>query len=316
MLAAEEETGRRLFAVYVRGPDMRGAINFYPDEAAAEADVGPGMPPGILTHGDTYVEYIGESLFFAAADVPLIGVPTDSLVQLQADDGEVFIALTPAESNALLSVAAGLPGAVVSEQVSAVLPEVVEIDPPDGLTGTQSCAVWFPDGRLALFPDGAGGRGREFEVKESRGEFGDEVATDLAVVRLLDEGWAPLVVDTHTWREVGDAWVINVQQRIADAEELFLSRYTAYDRTLVVTRSGSDTGLDEEHLQLLSDDLECDFELLNDHLERAGWAIDDSTTAASDLSVHPELSESPGWFPAESEEGIEWVAALRRVTPA
>ena len=122
----EEETGRRLFAVYVRGPDMRGAINFYPDEAAAEADVGPGMPPGILTHGDTYVEYIGESLFFAAADVPLIGVPRDSLVQLQADDGEVFIALTPAESNALLSVAAGPPGRPWFGTGIGCPPEVVE----------------------------------------------------------------------------------------------------------------------------------------------------------------------------------------------
>ena len=164
-----------------------------------------------------------------------------------------------------------------------------------------------------VFEAGAAEGGRPLPEALSRGEFGDEVSNDLAVVRLLDEGWAPLVVDTHTWREIGDDWAINVQQRVADdGEEQFLARYTAYDRTLVVTRSATDTGLDEEHLQLLSDDVDCEFDVLVGLLSEADWAVDVETTAAAELSVHPELSESPGWYPAESEDGIEWVAALER----
>ena len=58
---------------------------------------------------------------------------------------------------------------------------------------------------------------------------------------MLDEGWVPLVDDPYTWRELGGAWVINVQQRVADKNELFFGRYTTDDRTLVVTRSAADT---------------------------------------------------------------------------
>ena len=49
MLAYEDESARHLFAVYVRPEGERGTINFYADEAAAAAEVGPGMPAGFIT---------------------------------------------------------------------------------------------------------------------------------------------------------------------------------------------------------------------------------------------------------------------------
>lgn len=308
MLAAEDQPARTLFAVYVRPEGRRGEINFYPDEAAAVADVGPGMPPGVLTHGDTYVEYIGDALLFAPTDWPLIGVDQDFLVQLQGADQEIFVALTPSESQ-VLKLQLGVETATAAEPAEPPA-EPVAVDAPAEVTGTRPCLVWFADGGTALFQDGPDAGGREMPITLPRGEFGDEATGDRMVVALMAHGWVPLVDDTHTWREFGDVWVLNVQPRAADEAEQFLSRFTVHDRTLVVTRSGTDTGLAEEHLQFVADRLDRDFELLDARLEKAGWRVDTGTQVAADLSTQPELSESPGWYPVESDDGIEWVAAV------
>ena len=41
------------------------------------------MPRGYITHGEVYVEYIGDALLFAPPDWPLTGVDQDLLVQLK-----------------------------------------------------------------------------------------------------------------------------------------------------------------------------------------------------------------------------------------
>ena len=317
MLAAEDQSARTLFAVYVRPEGRRGEINFYPDEAAAVADVGPGMPPGVLTHGDTYVEYIGEALLFAPADWPLIGVDQDFLVQLQAGDREIFVALTSSESH-VLKLQLGVEkdsdpaAAEVAPEVAAVEPAPLgaAVDAPADVTGSQPCLVWFADGRSALFADGPDAGGQELPTTLARGEFGDEATGDRMVVSLLRDGWVPLVDDTHSWREFGEVWVLNIQPRVVDDTEQFLARYTAHDRTLVVTRSATDTGQAEEHLQFLADRLDRDFDVLTNALQRAGWQVDPGSQVAAALTTQPELSESPGWYPVESDDGIEWVAAL------
>lgn len=321
MLEYEDETARKLFAVYVRPEGERGEINFYVDEAAATADVGPGMPEGVITHGDVYVETIGDALLFAPADWPIIGVDQDLLVQLQADAVEIFIALTPAESDALMLLAAGEAGTAVEPGLiaSVVAEDTVDlddgelVDAPTGVEGTQACVVWMNDGSLVLFQSGADAGGHALPDEQLRPEFGDEVESDRAIVALLERGWVPFVDDAHTWLEVGNAWVLNVQPRVADADEQFFGRYTADDRTLVVTRAGADTGFDEEHLQVVDEDLDEDFIDLGRALVSAGWKIDSKSDAAAEQSDQPELRESPGWFPVETEEGAEWVCALVRV---
>ncbi len=335
MLAYEDESARQLFAVYVRPEGQRGAINFYPDEAAAAADVGPGMPEGFLTHGEVYVEYIGDALLFAPADWPLTGVDQDLLVQLQADSGEIFIALTPAESGALMALAVDPTDALT---VDTVVSEPVDFDDepdpsdadlveaPAGLTGDEPCLIWLADGTLVAFASGPDGGGRALDASVPRGEFGDEPGADRAVVAMLDDGWVPLVDDPYTWREVGDVWVINIQNRVADSDELFFGRYTAEDRTLVVTRAAADTDHEEEHLQLITNDVDFDFIDLGRALVGAGWRIDSESTAAAELSAQPELRESPGWYPAEpdDEDGLgsdadaaaEWVCVVERTGSA
>lgn len=327
MLAYEDETARQLFAVYLRPEGERGTINFYPDEAAAAADVGPGMPEGYITHGEVYVEYIGDALLFAPPDWPLTGVDQDLLVQLQAEGGEIFIALTPAESDALMALAID-PSDVDSTVVEPVefdedpgSPEL--IDAPDDVTGDTPCMVWQADGTLVAFSSGPAAGGRALATTVERPEFGDESGSDRAIVAMLDEGWVPLVDDPYTWREVGDVWVINIQQRVADSEEIFFGRYTTDDRTLVVTRAGADTDLEEEHLQLVSADVDFDFIDIGRALVDAGWRIDSESSAAAELSAQPELRESPGWYPAEPDDDepsasaadgtpIEWVCAVVR----
>lgn len=334
MLAYEDEPARQLFAVYVRPEGERGSINFYADEAAAAADVGPGMPEGFLTHGEVYVEYIGDALLFAPADWPLTGVDQDLLVQLQADTGEIFIALTPAESGALMALAIDPADAPAG---AAVVPEPVDFDDtesddadlvaaPAGLTGTDPCLVWFADGSLVAFASGPDGGGHTLGASVARGEFGDEPGADRAVVAMLDEGWVPLVDDPYTWREVDDLWVINIQKRVVDADELFFARYTADDRTLVVTRAAADTDHEEEHLQLITSDVDSDFIDLGRALVSAGWRIDSESTVAAELSAQPELRKSPGWYPAEPDEddeptadadtAAEWVCVVARASAA
>lgn len=305
MLAYEDEPARQLFAVYVRPEGERGTINFYPDQASANTDVGPGMPEGFITHGEVYIEYIGDALLFAPAEWPLTGIDQDLLVQLQADGGEIFIALTPAESDALMALAGDPVEAVTSD---VVIPEPVEfedadlVDAPSEVSGTEPCVVWFADGTFAVFPSGADEAGRSLTQDAPRVEFGDEAGADRAIVALLDEGWVPLVDDEYTWREVGEVWVINVQERVTDEEEVFFSRYTADDRTLVVTRAATDTDDEEEHLQLVNADVDLDFIDLGRALANAGWRIDSDSTAAAELSAAADLRESPGWYPAEPDE--------------
>lgn len=322
MLAYEDESARQLFAVYVRPEGERGTINFYPDEAAAAADVGPGMPAGYITHGEVYVEYIGAALLFAPADWPLTGVDQDLLVQLQADGGEIFIALTPAESDALMALSGDV-AAVTA--VEAVVTEPVDyddadtVDAPAGVTGDDPCVAWLADGSLVAFSSGPDAGGRTLNANVPRAEFGDEAGADRAIVAMLDEGWVPLVDDEFTWREIGDAWVINIQKRVIDEDEVFFGRYTADDRTLVVTRAGADTDDDEEHLQLVSSDVDLDFIDLGRDLVKAGWKIDSESTAAAELSADPDRRESPGWYPAEPDDESptadpthEWVCVVLR----
>ena len=324
MLAYEDESARQLFAVYVRPEGERGTINFYPDQATAAAEVGPGMPAGFITHGEVYVEYIGDALLFAPADWPLIGVDQDLLVQLQAEGGEIFIALTPAESDALMALMGDAPAtvadAVVTEPVDFDDADVV--DAPAGITGSEPCVTWLADGTLVAFASGADAGGRTLAATVPRTEFGDEAGTDRAIVAMLDEGWVPLVDDEYTWREVGDVWVINIQKRVIDSDEVFFARYTADDRTLVVTRAAADTDDDEEHLQLVTNDVDLDFIDLGRALANAGWRIDSDSTVAAELSANPELRESPGWYPAEPdadgdaaatpEDAVEWVCVVLR----
>ncbi len=314
MLAYEDESARHLFAVYVRPEGERGTINFYADEAAAAAEVGPGMPAGFITHGEVYVEYIGDALLFAPADWPLTGIDQDLLVQLQADGGEIFIALTPAESSALMALTvdgadSDLAGVVVAEPVEfedeSESDDEELVDAPTGVTGDQPCVAWFEDGTMAVFASGPDAGGRGLSASVPRTEFGDEPGTDRAVVAMLDEGWVPLVDDPYTWRELGGAWVINVQQRVADKNELFFGRYTTDDRTLVVTRSAADTDDEEEHLQVVTNDVDLDFIDLGRALVNAGWRIDAESTVAAEFSAAPELRESPGWYPAEPDEDDE-----------
>lgn len=323
MLAYEDESARQLFAVYVRPEGERGTINFYPDEATAAAEVGPGMPAGFITHGEVYVEYIGDALLFAPDDWPLKNVDQDLLVQLQADGGEIFIALTPAESDALMALAGDTQASTV---VETVVTEPVEfddadvVDAPAGVSGSEPCVTWLADGTLVAFASGPDAGGRALGAKVPRAEFGDEAGADRAIVAMLDEGWVPLVDDEFTWREIGDAWVINIQKRVIDEDEVFFGRYTADDRTLVVTRAGADTDDDEEHLQLVSTDVDLDFIDLGRALVSAGWKIDSESTAAAELSADPERRESPGWYlaePDEDDEGagesaVEWVCVVIR----
>lgn len=306
MLAAEDVPARSVFAVYTRPENGTGRLSFYPSEADAAADVGPGMPEGVLTHGDTYVEYVGNALLFAPDDWPLKEVEPDLLVELEADGFQIFIALEPAEAAALIALSAG--SAAPSEPQAAPLPA------PESLEGPQPCAVWKEDGTLALFAQGPQAGGALVQRFEKRADFGDEIGTDRAVAALLERGWVPLATDTHTWRELGESdneWVINLQERGTDSEQFF-ARYTAADKTLAVTRSAADTEFAEEHVQLIAEGLGCDFPHLVRCLKDENWLVDVESDAAAEFSVHPELSESPGWYPAESEVGIEWVCALVR----
>ncbi|MEI8080461.1 MAG: hypothetical protein WCI74_01265 [Actinomycetes bacterium] len=315
MLVNEDEAARKVFAVYVRPEGERGEINFYATEADATADVGPGMPPGIITHGDTYVEYIGDALLFAPSDWPLTGVNLDLLVQLEADDFEIFVALTPAESDALLVVmaASGQDDAedALADMVDAEDAEEL-VDAPAGLVGESPCAVWMPDGTLYLFATGPDGGGLDLEFVEPRPDFDDEIGTDRGVICLCENDWVPLVGDPNAWVENEDYWVINVQPRIRDEDELFFGRYTADDKSLVVTRAGTDTDYADEHLQVVAEDVPGDFVALSALLTDAGWVVDPQGQAAADASLHPELSESPGWYPAEIDDGIEWICSLTR----
>ena len=320
MLAYEDESPRSLFAVYIRPNDEIGLISFYADEAAAQADVGPGMPEGVITHGDTYVEYIGHALLYAPQDWPLTGVNPDLLVQLAADDVEIFVALTPAESDAL-TLLAGNPDAALTgdededgdDDDELDFDDAELVDAPDDIEGSEPCVIWQATGEFVLFPEGADNAGRVIGEPIERVDFGDELGTDRAVVALLDLGWVPLVDDEHAWSEVGDVWVLNVQPRVTDDSEQFFGRYTADDQTLVVTRAGTDTDNEDEHLQLIAEGLDVDFDVFAAHLTREGWVVDSESTAAAEISVHPELSESPGWYPAEAGDEVEWVCAVNRV---
>ena len=318
MLAYEDETARPVFAVYVRPNDGLGRISFYDDEAAATADVGPGMPAGVITHGDTYVEYIGDAILYAPEDWPVIGINPDLLVQLATEDFEIFVALTPAESDAL-TLLAGDTSADGSDDDDDdddddVDFEVEPVEAPDGVEGDSPCVVWQPNGELVVFPDGGDEDGAALAVSIPRVDFGDEIGTDRAVVALMDLGWVPEVDDPHTWREIGDVWAMNVQPRVTDDTEQFFGRYTADDQTLVVTRAGADTDNDDEHLQLIVEGIDVDFDSFAAHLRGEGWVVDVESEAAADISVHPELSESPGWYPAEAGDEVEWVCAVTRTT--
>ncbi|MFT6564728.1 MAG: hypothetical protein ACJAY5_001488 [Actinomycetes bacterium] len=310
MLAYEDETARPLFAVYVRPNDGLGRISFYSDEPAATDDVGPGMPPGVITHGDTYVEYIGDAILYAPQDWPLVGVNPDLLVQLATDDVEIFVALTPAESDALTLLAGDT--SVDDDSDDDVDFDAEPVQAPPGVDGDSPCVVWQPSGDLVVFPDGADEDGAALSASIPRVDFGDEIGTDRAVLALMDLGWVPQVDDAHTWREVGDVWAMNVQPRVTDDTEQFFGRYTADDQTLVVTRAGADTDNDDEHLQLIVEGIDVDFESFAAYLQAEGWVVDVESEAAADISVHPELSESPGWYPAEAGDEVEWVCAVTR----
>lgn len=327
MLAYEDESARKLFAVYVRPEGERGTINFYPDEASATNDVGPGMPEGFITHGETYVEYIGEVLLFAPTDWPLENVNQDLLVQLETENGEVFIALTSDESDALLALTVDRAEAADVDAVDASVDfdDAELVDAPSGVTGNDPCLTWLADGSLVAFASGPDVGGRPLAASVERPDFGDEQGSDRAVVAMLDEGWAPMTDDEFTWREVGDVWVINIQKRVADASEQFFSRYTADDRTVVVTRSAADTGDEEEHLQVIDTDIDLDFIDLGRALVGAGWRIDAESKSAAEVSADPSLRESPGWYPAEPEDDsassgltkadvTEWVCVVVRST--
>jgi hypothetical protein len=246
----------------------------------------------------------------------LIGVNPDLLVQLEADDFEIFVALTAAESDALLLLmAAGAEDDELDALADMVDAEDAEelVDAPAGLVGSSPCAVWMSDGALYVFASGPDGGGLDLAMDDTRPDFDDEVATDRGVICLCENGWVPLVGDPNAWVEHEDYWVINVQQRVRDEDELFFGRYTADDKSLVVTRAGTDTEYSDEHLQVVADGVPCDFQALGVLLADAGWVLDPVGQAAADASVHPELSESPGWYPAEIDDGIEWICSLSRV---
>ncbi len=313
MLAYEDETAQTVFAVYVRPNDGLGRISFYADEAAATADVGPGMPPGVITHGDTYVEYIGDAILYAPEDWPLVKVNPDLLVQLATDDYEIFVALTPAESDALTLLAGDSSSDTDDSDDDDVDFDSDPVEAPEGIDGDSPCVIWQPSGELVIFPEGGDEDGATLSSSIPRVDFGDEIGTDRAVVALLDLGWVPLVDDPHTWREVGEVWAMNVQPRVTDDTEQFFGRYTAEDQTLVVTRAGADTDNDDEHLQLIAEGIDVDFDAFSAHLQGEGWTVDVDSDAAAEISVHPELSESPGWYPAEAGDEVEWVCAVTRV---
>lgn len=321
MLAYQDEVARPMFAVYVRPEGQDGTISFFSDEAQATAEVGPSMPTGIITHGDTYIEHVGDAMLFAPIDWPLRDVDPDLLVELETPSGIVFVGLTQAESDALLAVATG-------EVADSVVEEAAEVDielvpAPDGHSGTQPVAAWFADGSIVVFPSGFDGGGLELPEPVERSDFGDEIRADQAVVALMENGHLPLVDDEYTWVESGDVWVMNTQPRVADASEQFFCRYTTADRTVVITRCAADTDDEELHLQLVSNDAESDFIDLGILLTKAGWRIDGESPSAAELSANPNLRQSPGWFPAESDEDSpgpvtdieavdEWVCVVTR----
>ncbi|NQU36116.1 MAG: hypothetical protein HQ526_00790, partial [Actinobacteria bacterium] len=195
MLAYEDETAQPVFAVYVRPNDGLGRISFYDDEASATDDVGPGMPAGVITHGDTYVEYIGDAILYAPADWPLVGVNPDLLVQLATDDVEIFVALTPAESDALTLLAGDVGTDDDDDDDDDVDFDSDPVEAPDGVDGDSPCVVWQPGGELVVFPNGGDDDGAALAVSIPRVDFGDEIGTDRAVVALMDLGWVPQVDD-------------------------------------------------------------------------------------------------------------------------
>lgn len=334
MLTYEDESARELFAVYVRPEGEIGTISFYPTQADAIAAVGPGMPPGVLTHGDIYVEDIGQCLLFAPPDWPLENVSQELLVQLAADGGEIFIALTNAESDALLALSNEDDLGRTNSRHS--LREGYEFDTPDEEPsprtqppapepGKQPCAVWRADGSLVLFADGTDGGDELLDFTVPRGAFDDEVGSDKAVVALLDQGWIPSLSDEYTWREVGDNWVINLQRRNTEGEQ-FLARYSIEDGSLSVTRISPDTNDDEEHIQLIAVDLERELAELAHDLVATGWLPLVDSALAAELSADPTRMVSPGWYPdfdAESDDTTddelvartdfsEWMCAVSR----
>lgn len=314
MLAYQDVPARRLFAVYLRPEGTHGTISFFADEAQATAEVGPAMPPGVITHGDTYIEHIGEVLLFAPADWRLTDVDQDLLVELDTNDVTVFVALTPAESEALLALAA-------MRATEAEAPTTHDVPAPAGLTGDTAAVAWLADGSLIAFDNGFNQGGRALATTIERGDFDDEVRADQAVVAILDDGQVPRSDDEFTWREEGDVWVINTEPRIRDSAEQFMCRYTADDRTLAVARTATDTDGDEHHLQVISTDLGLDFIDLGRALVAAGWRIDEGEIAAQ-LSANPALRQSPGWYPAEPDDDeptpkdhdsvTEWMCSVTR----
>lgn len=312
MLAYQDVPARRMFAVYIRPEGEHGSISFFADEEQATAEAGPGMPVGVITHGDTYIEHIGDVLLFAPADWPLADVDQDLLVELDTGDVTVFVALTPEESEVLLALAATRSPEAVDDSVPA----------PAGLTGDSAAVAWLADGSLIAFENGFSQGGRRLATTIERGDFDDEIRADQAVVAILDDGQVPRSDDEFTWREEGDVWVINTQPRVSDASEQFLCRYTVDDQTLVVARSATDTDNDEHHLQVVNTDLDLDFIDLGRALVAAGWRIDDESGIAARLSANPALRQSPGWYPAEAIEGesdpkefesvTEWICNIDR----
>ena len=322
MLAYQDEAPRPMFAVYVRPEGQNGTISFYADEAQAVTEVGPSMPTGIITHGDTYIEHVGDVTLFAPVDWPLLDVDPDLLVELETPSGTVFVGLTHAESEALLAVATVEVDDTLVEEPSDVDIELVPA--PDGHTGSQPTAAWFPDGSIVVFPTGFDDGGLELPEPVERSDFGDEIRADQAVVALLEYGHLPLADDEYTWVESGEVWIMNTQPRIADDTEQFFCRYTNADRTLAITRCAADTDDEELHLQLVSNDAEPDFIDLGILLTKAGWRIDGESLSAAELSANPKLRQSPGWYPAEPDEDSsapavtdiedvsEWVCVVAR----
>lgn len=316
MLAYQDAPALRVFAVYLRPEGERGTISFYPDEQSATAEVGPGMPAGVITHGDVYVEYIGNVLLFAPESWPMTEVDQDLLVNVTTDDGELFIALTPAESAALLAVA----GSAAEPPTATSVPATVAA--PKGESGITPCATWSADGKLAVYESGFDSEGVVLPETAPRSEFGEEVAADRAVVVLLDAGFVPLVEDEYTWRELGDVWVLNIQPRIAGSTETFLARYLVEEQTLIVSRIADDTNGEEAHLQVVSGDVPDDFIDVGQELVNAGWRIDSDSKVVAHLSANAKLRQSPGWYPAEPTEDIatptspdgvgEWVCVVTR----
>jgi hypothetical protein len=76
-----------------------------------------------------------------------------------------------------------------------------------------------------------------------------------------------------------------------------------------VTRAAADTDDEEEHLQVITNDVDLDFIDLGRALVDAGWRIDSDSTVAAELSAAPEQRQSPGWYPAEPEDDDAATAA-------